>query len=56
MVLLGLALAIAARGLWRHNNWYLATDQFAFLTFASDLRRGTVFHDDAVFERIAPDR
>jgi hypothetical protein len=51
-----LAVAIAARGLVRHNNWYLASDQFAFLTFAGDLRRGTVFHDDAVFEEIAPDR
>jgi len=50
-----LAVAIAARGLVRHNNWYLASDQFAFLTFAADLRRGTVFHDDAVFEEIAPE-
>jgi hypothetical protein len=51
-----LALVIAARGLIRHNNWYLASDQFAFLTFAADLRRGAVFHDDAVFEEISPER
>jgi hypothetical protein len=51
-----LALGIAARGLVRHNNWYLASDQFAFLTFAADLRSGTVFHDDEVLEQIAPQR
>jgi hypothetical protein len=41
------ALLAGARGLVRHNTWYLASDQFAFLTFADDLARGTVFHDTA---------
>jgi hypothetical protein len=40
-----LALVVAARGLERRNTWYLASDQFAFLAFADDLRRGSVFHD-----------
>jgi hypothetical protein len=42
-----LALVVAARGLERRNTWYLASDQFAFLAFADDLRRGSVFHDPA---------
>ena len=29
------ALLVAARGLERHNTWYLASDQYAFLTFAA---------------------
>jgi len=40
-----LALIVAARGLERRTTWYLASDQFAFLTFADDLRHGRVFHD-----------
>jgi hypothetical protein len=47
------ALAAAADGLVRLNTWYLASDQFAFLTFARDLRRGTVFHDDPTFTLVA---
>jgi hypothetical protein len=54
--LLLLALTIAARGLARRNTWYLASDQFAFLTFADDLRHGRVFHDPAIVLRLtAPD-
>ena len=49
----GLALLAAARGLVRHNTWYLASDQFAFLTFADDLARGTVFHDSATVATLA---
>jgi hypothetical protein len=40
-----LALVVAARGLARHTTWYLASDQFAFLAFADDLRHGTIFRD-----------
>ena len=40
-----LALVVAARGLERRTTWYLASDQFAFLTFADDLRHRHVFHD-----------
>jgi len=38
------AIAVAARGLERRNTWYLASDQFAFLTLAGDLSRGRVLH------------
>ncbi len=54
-VVLGvLALAFATWGLVRLNTWYLASDQFAFLTLAEDLGRGTVFHDDWSLELIQP--
>lgn len=49
-----LALVVAARGLERRTTWYLASDQFAFLTFADDLRHGTVFHDPTIVRRLAP--
>lgn len=48
-----LALVVAARGLARHTTWYLASDQFAFLTQADDLRHGRVFHDPGEFAAIA---
>jgi len=48
------ALLVAARGLERHNTWYLASDQYAFLTFAADLQRGTVFHDTSTLEVALP--
>ena len=50
----GVALVVTSWGLYRHNNWYLASDQFAFLTIARDLREGQVFHDAAIFEIVAP--
>lgn len=53
-VLVLLALAFASWGLVRLNTWYLASDQFAFLTLAEDLRQGTVFHDDWAFETLRP--
>jgi hypothetical protein len=54
LLLCALALAAAARGLARHNTWYLASDQFAFLTFADDLAvRGTVFHDPSTAALVA---
>ncbi len=49
-----LALVVAARGLERRTTWYLASDQFAFLTFADDLRNGTVFHDPTIMRRLSP--
>ncbi|MEW6270996.1 MAG: hypothetical protein AB1689_17065 [Thermodesulfobacteriota bacterium] len=48
------ALAVAARGVERRNTWYLASDQFAFLTFAGDLARGTVFHEPSLLELLVP--
>ena len=53
MLLCGLAVLAAARGLVRHNTWYLASDQFAFLTFADDLTRGRLFHDPTTFALLA---
>lgn len=53
-VLVLLALAFATWGLIRLNTWYLASDQFAFLTLAEDLREGTVFHDDWALETLRP--
>jgi hypothetical protein len=48
-----LALLAASRGLVRHNTWYLASDQFAFLTFADDLTHGRVFHDPTTIGQVA---
>ncbi|MBY0275458.1 hypothetical protein K2Z84_08955, partial [Candidatus Binatia bacterium] len=45
---------MAARGVERRNTWYLASDQFAFLTFAADLAQGRVMHDPTVLEVVAP--
>lgn len=53
MALCLVAVAAAARGLVRHNTWYLASDQFAFLTFADDLRHGHVFHDPSTMALLA---
>lgn len=36
----------------RHNTWYLASDQFAFLTFADDLLHGSPFHDPTVVQEM----
>lgn len=54
VVLAALALSAAARGLVRHNTWYLASDQFAFLTFADDLAHGRILHDPSTVELLAP--
>jgi hypothetical protein len=56
LVLCGLALLFAARGLARHNTWYLASDQFAFLTFADDLLAGRIFHDTTTIRTLAGSR
>src|SRR5262245_41707038 len=48
-----LALVATARGLERRTTWYLASDQFAFLTFADDLRHGRVFHDPGALAALA---
>lgn len=39
-----LVLGLAAQGLFRKITWYLAIDQYGYLTFAGDLARGKVFH------------
>jgi len=50
LVLVLVALGFAARGLARRTTWYLASDQYAFLTFADDLADGHVLHDPAGVE------
>jgi len=50
LVLVLAALGFAARGLARRTTWYLASDQYAFLTFADDLAGGHVLHDPAGVE------
>lgn len=47
------ALLVAARGLERRTTWYLASDQFAFLTFADDLAHGRVLHDPSALALLA---
>ena len=37
-------LALVAVGVERRITWYLAVDQYGYLTFAHDLARGRVFH------------
>jgi hypothetical protein len=50
LVLVVVGLGFAARGLARRTTWYLASDQYAFLTFADDLADGHVLHDPAGIE------
>jgi hypothetical protein len=38
-------LVLTAVGIARRITWYLAVDQFGYLTFATDLLHGRVFHD-----------
>ncbi len=49
-----LLLAVVAIGVERKVTWYLAVDQFGYLTFARDLARGKVFHDWPLLGAIAP--
>lgn len=39
-----LVFGLAAQGLFRKITWYLAIDQYGYLTFAGDLAQGSVFH------------
>lgn len=41
----GVALVFTAMSLSRKITWYLAVDQYGYLTFAHDLLHGRVFHD-----------
>lgn len=56
VVLALVAAAVVARGLERRNTWYLASDQFAFLEFASDLREGRVLHSQDAILRLGAQR
>jgi hypothetical protein len=38
-------LVLTAAGIGRRITWYLAVDQFGYLTFANDLLHGRIFHD-----------
>ena len=45
---------LTAVALERQITWYLAVDQFGYLTFAHDLLHGQVFHDWAPLEALEP--
>lgn len=45
VALLAVLLAVIARSLQLRITWYLAVDQFGYLTFAKDLVAGKLFHD-----------
>lgn len=53
-----LLLVLTALALARNITWYLAVDQFGYLTFAHDLLRGRLFHTwpplDALATHLAP--
>ena len=40
-----LVAVVVALWVWRRESWYLAIDQFGYLSFARDLAAGRVFHD-----------
>lgn len=50
LILIVVGLLVSVRGLERLNTWYLASDQFAFLTMAEDLRAGRVTHTDELYD------
>lgn len=50
LVTVAVALVVSFRGLERLNTWYLASDQFAFLTLASDLREGRLTREDWLYD------
>jgi hypothetical protein len=52
-VALLLILALAAQGLFRKITWYLAIDQYGYLSFGGDLARGTIFHSWPPVEDLA---
>jgi len=51
-------LVVTALAVHQHTTWYLAIDQFGYLTFANDLLHGRVFHHwpplDALAARLPP--
>jgi len=59
MLATGVLLFLTALGIGRKITWYLAVDQYGYLTFAHDLMHGRVFHHwpplDALAARI-PDK
>lgn len=48
-----LSFLLAARGLFRKITWYLAIDQYGYLTFAGDLAAGRIFHRWPPLEALA---
>jgi hypothetical protein len=52
-VLAGAVVALAAWGTLRRLTWYVATIQFANLTFARDLAHGAVFHRSPALDALA---
>jgi len=46
-------LVLTALAVHQHTTWYLAIDQFGYLTFAHDLLHGRVFHHWPPFDALA---
>ena len=56
LAVLLLAVAVALVGIWtvQRTTWYLAIDQFGYLTFARDLAEGRVRHDWPLLPALKP--
>ncbi len=50
LFVIAIGLIVSCQGLERLNTWYLASDQFAFLTMAEDLRVGRVTRTDFLYD------
>ncbi len=48
-----LVALIVALWVWQRESWYLAIDQFGYLSFARDLAAGRIFHDWAPAELVS---
>jgi len=53
-VLLGVALVLLCLWTVQRTTWYLAIDQFGYLTFAEDLAQGRVLHDWPLLPALDP--
>ncbi|MDG2308492.1 MAG: hypothetical protein P8R42_28265 [Candidatus Binatia bacterium] len=50
LLVIGIGVLVACSGLERLNTWYLASDQYAFLTLAEDLRDGRLTRTDPLYD------
>lgn len=50
LAVITIGVLVTVRGLERLNTWYLASDQYAFLTMAEDLREGRVTRSDVLYD------
>ena len=52
IVVIAIGVLVSCYGLQRLNTWYLASDQYAFLSMAEDLREGRVTRTDELYDFI----